>query len=73
MNRNILFRKSKKNWLRALDDEFVVHWIDANSNDPVTYNEAREAINKLICYNIRVATDEKVNGGYRLIKVEDNE
>lgn len=50
-----LYEESVENWLRALDDEFVVCWIGAPSaNTPVTYDEAKKWINKLICYNIEI-------------------
>lgn len=49
------YEESVENWLRALDDEFVVCWVPAPStNTPVTYEEAKKWINKMICYNIEI-------------------
>jgi len=56
-------------WLRAIDEALVVaHLGVANNSD--TYEEARKNLHQLICFEIGVATDPAVNGGWRLVPVE---
>lgn len=54
-------------WHKAIDEELVTTFVlsDKNKDDP------KQALNDIIQWHIQVATDEKVNGGYRLVKVGD--
>lgn len=56
-------------WLRAVDEALVVAHIGvANAHD--TYEQARDKLDSLIGFHIDVATDPKVNGGYKLVPIE---
>jgi hypothetical protein len=56
-------------WLRAIDEEMVVsHLGVANADD--SYEAAKEKLNNLIGFHVDVATDPKVNGGFKLVPVE---
>jgi hypothetical protein len=59
-------------WLRAIDEAMVVSHIGvANADD--SYETAKEKLNNLICFHTDVATDSAVNGGFKLVPVEQNE
>lgn len=56
-------------WLRAIDEALVVtHLGVADKSD--TYEQAREKLTNLIGFNVDIATDPAVNGGYKLVPVE---
>ena len=56
-------------WLRAVDEAMVCsHLGIAGANDD--YESAKKKLNALICWNIAVATDPAVNGGYKLVPTE---
>lgn len=56
-------------WLRVLDEALVSSFIGmANRND--SYEVAKKKLNDLILWNIQVATDPAVNGGFRLLPVD---
>lgn len=59
-------------WLLAADEEMVgAHLGIANEAD--TYEVAKKKLHDLICWHIQVATDPKVNGGYKLVPVKPTE
>jgi hypothetical protein len=56
-------------WLRAVDEAMVgSHLGIADASD--SYEVAKKKLNDLICWNIQVATDPSVNGGYQLAPAE---
>jgi hypothetical protein len=56
-------------WLRAVDEAMVCsHLGIADASD--SYEVAKKKLNDLICWNIQVATDPTVNGGYVLVPEE---
>ena len=56
-------------WLRAVDEALVVaHLGIADESD--TYEQARSKLDSLIGFHVDVATDPKVNGGYKLVPIE---
>lgn len=56
-------------WLRAIDEALVVAHIGvANAGD--TYEQAKAKLDSLIGFHVDVATDPKVNGGYKLVPVD---
>ena len=57
-------------YLKAVDEELILtHLGTASVGDSLP--EARQKLRELIDWHIAVATDERVNGGYRLVKVEE--
>ncbi len=57
-------------WMLAVDDAMIVtHLGVANVQD--SYEVAKNKLQSLIQWHIDVATDPCVNGGYRLVKVEE--
>ena len=56
-------------WLRAIDEALVVtHLGVANGSD--TYEQAKAKLDNLIGFNVDIAIDPAVNGGYRLVPIE---
>lgn len=56
-------------WLRAIDEALVTAHIGvANAHD--TYEQAKAKLDNLIGFNVDIATDPAVNGGYKLVPVE---
>jgi hypothetical protein len=56
-------------WLRAVDEAMVgSHLGIADASD--SYEVAKKKLNDLICWNVQVATDPSVNGGYQLVPAE---
>lgn len=57
-------------WMQAVDDAMITtHLGVANVQD--SYEVAKNKLQSLIQWHIDVATDPCVNGGYRLVKVEE--
>lgn len=52
-------------WKSAIDHELVV----SLNTCADAYSDPRKAINDLIAWHIAVATDERVNGGKRLVDI----
>lgn len=58
-------------WIRAVDEAMVCsHLGVAEASD--SYEVAKKKLNDLICWNIQVATDPAVNGGWQLVPVDYN-
>lgn len=56
-------------WLRAIDDALVISHLDiADPNDD--YETAKKKLNALIWWNIDVALDPAVNGGWKMVPAE---
>ena len=56
-------------WLRAIDEALVTAHIGvANAHD--TYEQAKAKLDNLIGFNVVIATDPAVNGGYKLMPIE---
>ena len=56
-------------WLRAIDEALVVAHIGvANAED--TYEQAKAKLDNLIGFNVDIATDPAVNGGWKLVPIE---
>ena len=62
--------ESRIGWIQAIDDALVVSWVGV-ANEEDSYDVAKEKLTALIGWHIMVATDPAVNGGYKLVKVED--
>lgn len=61
--------QSPEGWLRAVDEAMVgSHLGVADASD--SYEVAKKKLNDLICWNVAVATDPAVNGGWQLVPVE---
>lgn len=59
-------------WLRAVDEAMVSsHLGIASASD--SYEDAKKKLNDLICWNIDVATDPAVNGGFVLVPIKPTE
>jgi len=56
----------------AVDDELIVAHLGVTVPGD-DYETARKKLQQLIDWHITVATDPRVNGGYRLVKVEEDE
>lgn len=57
-------------WIQAVDEALVVAHIGvADKSD--SYDTAKRKLDELIDWHIAVATDPRVNGGYRLVRDED--
>lgn len=55
-----------KPYFDAIDEEAVVTWtLDSSLS-------AKEQLMKIIDWHVQVTTDPTVNGGYKLVKIEDN-
>lgn len=55
-------------WLRAIDEALVIAHIGvANAHD--TYEQATAKLDNLIGFNVDIATDPAVNGGWKLVPV----
>lgn len=54
-------------WIRAVDEEMVLTFLGvAEQSD--SYEVAKKKLQDIIQWNIAVATDPAVNGGYKLVK-----
>ena len=60
----------KNVWQQAIDDELISSHLGV-ADDYATLDDARQALSELIRWHIDVATDPKVNGGWKLVKCED--
>lgn len=58
-------QQTSDEWKQAIDHELVSFGTTADS-----YSSPKEAINALIDWNVSLATDPKVNGGYKLVPLE---
>lgn len=56
-------------WLRAIDEALVVAHIGV-ANESDTYEQAKAKLDSLIGFNVDIATDPAVNGGYKLVSVD---
>jgi len=52
-------------WKQAVDDALVT-CLQCTTD---SYTDPKKAINDLICWNIAVATDPRVNGGFQLVPI----
>lgn len=57
---------SVPDWKQAVDDALVTS-LQCTTD---SYTDPKKAINDLICWNIAVATDPRVNGGFQLVPTE---
>lgn len=64
--------ESQIGWIQAIDDALVISWVGV-ANEEDSYDVAKEKLAALIDWHIMVATDPAVNGGYKLVKVEETE
>jgi hypothetical protein len=55
-------------WLRAIDEALVVAHIGV-ANESDTYEQAKAKLDSLIGFNVDVATDPAVNGGWKLVPI----
>lgn len=56
-------------WLRAIDEALVItHLGVADAAD--SYEDAKRKLNELIGWNVAVATDPAVNGGFKLVPAD---
>ena len=62
--------KSDIGWVRAVDEELVVSHLGV-ADEIDSYETAKHKLNMLIQWNIDVATDPAVNGGYKLVKINE--
>lgn len=53
-------------WIRAIDEALVMAGLGV-ANECDSYEEAKKKLNDLICWEIAVAIDPLVNGGYVLV------
>jgi hypothetical protein len=53
-------------WIRAIDEALVIAGLGV-ANECDSYEEAKKKLNDLICWEIDVATDPVLNGGYVLV------
>lgn len=54
---------------RAIDEELVcAHLGCVCEND--SFEDAKRKLRELIKWHVDIATDERVNGGYRLVRVD---
>lgn len=56
--------EQRNKWEAAIDDALVVNHLGTTDS----FEDAKEALGKLIQWEIQVATDPAVNGGYVLVK-----
>jgi len=54
-------------WERVIDEALVTRDIDVYDRDD-SYQEAKRKFDNLLDYVVAVATDPRVNGGYKLVK-----
>ena len=59
-------------WEEAIE-ELLIHQCWGTVDDYKTLGDAKYIIQQLIDWEVLVATDPRVNGGYKLVKVGDEE
>lgn len=56
-------------WIRAIDEALAISHIGV-ANEWDSYDVARKKLADLINFEVAIATDHRVNGGYKLVPVE---
>lgn len=59
-------RHTPAGWHRAIDEALVTHHLGV-SDPSDSYEDAKRKLGELIDWHVAVATDPRVNGGYRLV------
>ena len=59
--------RGSENYIRVVDEELVCAHLGVAKNTD-TYGEAKSKLNKVICWNVDLAKDPAVNGGFILVK-----
>ena len=73
MNKNKSMTEDTEDiWRTAVDHLLIINWI-GTTDGVKTVEGALEKLAELIEWEIKIATDPKVNGGYELRKIEKRE
>lgn len=61
--------EQQSGWLRAIDEALVTHHLGV-ADQADSYEDAKRKLGELIDWHVAVATDYRVNGGWKLLPVE---